>query len=660
MTLNFGGKLRRAEARRQGRSPGPTMIAVALMACVAQLAAQKFDLTKITSTTLYTAERGYGYEETQPGGPQYFSVHVPEEGNYKVTVTLGDPLLTSDTTIKAELRRLMLHKIVTRPGGYEKYSFIVNTRTTRISTGGEVKLKDREKTTEAWAWDDKLTLEFTGPHPAVRTVEIEKADSKMPTIYIAGDSTSTDQPREPFNSWGQMITRFFKPDVAIANNGESGESLKSFIGERRFDKVMSVIRPGDFLLIQMGHNDQKEKGEGVGAFTTYAADLKMFIAAARQHGATPILITPVSRLAWGTGAEANKIINNLGDYPEAVRKVGKEENVPVIDLNAMSKPFYEALGPANAPKAFADGDTTHHNNYGSYELAKGIVTAIKRANLPIAKYLFDIPAFDLAHPDPLDTFDVPAEPRVSGTAQIAKPVLYLIGDSTVRNGQGNGSNGQWGWGEPIVDYFDASKITVLNRALGGTSARTFLTQGLWAPVNEALLPGDFVIMQFGHNDGGAPDDPARARGDLPGIGEETKEIDNPITKQHEVVHTFGWYLRRFIADARVRGATPIVCSLIPRKEWTDEKIREVNTYAKWATEVAAAQNVLFVDLNEIVARRYDQLGAEKVETLFFGDHTHTDREGAEINADRVIAGLMTLPKNPLAVYLSAKGKAVKP
>jgi lysophospholipase L1-like esterase len=343
-----------------------------------------------------------------------------------------------------------------------------------------------------------------------------------------------------------------------------------------------------------------------------------------------------------------------------VRKVGREENVPVIDLNAMSKPFYEALGPANAPKAFADGDTTHHDNYGSYELAKGIVSAIEQAKLPLAKYLLDVPAFDLAHPDPLATFDVPAEPRVSGTAQIAKPVLYLIGDSTVHNGQGDGANGQWGWGETIPDYFDASKITVLNRALGGRSARTFLTEGHWASVFEALLPGDVVMMQFGHNDGGALDDTQRARGDLPGIGDETKEIDNPITKQHEVVHTFGWYLRKFIADARTRGAIPIVCSLIPRKEWTDNKIRAVDTYAKWAREVAAAEGVPFVDLNEIIARRYDELGAAKVETLFFGDHTHTDREGAEINADRVVAGLKALRKDPLAPYLSEEGKAVKP
>ena len=405
----------------------PNRTAVLALIWAAALSAQttswKFDFTKITPTTFYTDATGYGFEEAaQTSGkpPYYFSVRVPEEGNYKVTITLGHSQSESDTTVKAELRRLMLEKVRTAPGKFETRTFIVNTRTPKISTGGEVRLKDREKTTEAWAWDDKLTLEFTGPHPAVRTVEIEKADSKMPTLYIAGDSTSTDQPREPFNSWGQMITRFFGPDIAVANNGESGESLRGFIGEQRLAKVMSIIKPGDFLFIQMGHNDQKEKGDGVGAFTTYAADLKKFIDAARQKGATPVLVTPVARLAWDP-EQPGKIVNNLGDYPEAVRKVGKEENVPVIDLNAMSKPFYEALGPENGHLAFAGSDTTHHDNYGSYELAKGIVTAIKRQNLPMAKYLLDVPAFDPSHPDPVATFDIPAEPAARTNPQVDRP-----------------------------------------------------------------------------------------------------------------------------------------------------------------------------------------------------------------------------------------------
>ena len=382
--------------------------------------------TKVIPATLYSDDLGYGFEpgssilavdrsENAPGKgdfitsekpPFYFSVKVPEEGNYRVTVQLGDRAAESVTTVKAELRRLMLERVHTAPGQVETRSFIVNTRTPQIVGGGEVRLKDREKASEAWAWDNRITMEFTDTHPAVGSVEVEKADG-IPTIYIAGDSTSTDQGREPFNSWGQMLTRFFKPEIAIANHGESGESLKSYVGEKRLAKVMSVIKPGDWLFIQMGHNDQKLTAAGVGAFTTYKAALKQFIAEARQHGATPVLITPMHRLTFDS---EGKIVNSLGDYPEAVRQTAKEENVALIDLNAMSKSFYEALGPEQGHLAFAGKDTTHHSDYGSYELAKCIVQGIKDANLQLMKYLVEMPTFDPAQPDPVEKFDVPAEP----------------------------------------------------------------------------------------------------------------------------------------------------------------------------------------------------------------------------------------------------------
>jgi lysophospholipase L1-like esterase len=338
--------------------------------------------------------------------PCYFQVKVPKEGNYRVTVQLGDRDTASTTTIKAELRRLMVEKVETRPGEFVTRTFLVNTRTPKFP-GGEVRLKDREKTFEAVAWDEAIDLEFTNTRPAVVSIGIKLAE--VPTLYIAGDSTSTDQPRESFNSWGQMLTRFFKPGIAVANHGESGESLRGFIGERRLAKLMSVIKPGDWLLIQMGHNDQKERGEGIGAFTSYAQSLRDFIRQARDHGATPVLITPVNRLTFDSEGH---ITNSLGDYPEAVRRVGREEKVPVIDLNAMSTPFYEAMGPKDAHLAFAGDDTTHHSNYGSYELAKCVVEGIREAKLPLVKYLVNsLPRFDPAHPDPVAKFAVPAEPK---------------------------------------------------------------------------------------------------------------------------------------------------------------------------------------------------------------------------------------------------------
>ena len=254
-----------------------------------------------------------------------------------------------------------------------------------------------------------------------------------------------------------------------------------------------------------------------------------------------------------------------------------------------------------------------------------------------------------ADPRPGRPLPAPANPKL--------PTLFLIGDSTVRNGGGDGANNQWGWGEPIVAYFDSAKITVLNRARGGRSSRTFLTEGLWDQVLSALKPGDFVLIQFGHNDGGPINDTSRARGAIKGVGEETEEIDNLLTKKHEVVHSYGWYLRKYVADAKAKGATPIICSPIPRKIWKEGRIAR-DQYARWAEEVAKAEKAGFIDLNEIIARKYEAMGAEKVESLFADEHTHTTMAGAELNAASVIAGLKALGSNPLSPYFSAKASTV--
>jgi lysophospholipase L1-like esterase len=208
-----------------------------------------------------------------------------------------------------------------------------------------------------------------------------------------------------------MLTRFFKPEVVISNHAESGESLRSSLGARRLDKVLSLMKPGDYLLIQFGHNDEKEKGEGVGAFTTYKADLKKFVSGARSRGGIPVLITPVQRRTFD---QAGKITNSHGDYPEAMRQVAREEKVVLIDLNAMSKVFYETLGPERSKLAFKEGDGSHHNNYGSYQVAKCVVEGIRNSRLSLAKYLtYDVRPFDPSKPDAIENFRLPASPVVT-------------------------------------------------------------------------------------------------------------------------------------------------------------------------------------------------------------------------------------------------------
>lgn len=233
-----------------------------------------------------------------------------------------------------------------------------------------------------------------------------------------------------------------------------------------------------------------------------------------------------------------------------------------------------------------------------------------------------------------------------------KPVLYIIGDSTVRNGNGTGKNQQWGWGSFIAGYFDTTKISVQNLAIGGRSSRTFITEGRWDKILATLKKGDYVLMQFGHNDGGPLDDTARARGTIRGIGNESKEIYNPITKKQETVYTYGWYMRKYIRDAKAKGAIPVVCSPIPRNQWKDGKvIRSKDSYAGWAMQVAKEEGAYFIDLNNLVSEKYEQLGAATVKTFFPGDHTHTNKEGAQINAATVMEQLKAINPGKLKKYM---------
>jgi rhamnogalacturonan acetylesterase len=234
-----------------------------------------------------------------------------------------------------------------------------------------------------------------------------------------------------------------------------------------------------------------------------------------------------------------------------------------------------------------------------------------------------------------------------------KPTLFIIGDSTVKNGSGNGAGGLWGWGDFMFEQLDTSKIAIRNYARGGRSSRTFITEGLWDNVLALVKPGDFVIMQFGHNDGGAVNDSSRARGTLKGTGEEVQEIDNILTKKHEVVHSFGWYMRKYISDTKERGAIPVVCSLIPRNDWKDGKVlRSTESYGKWASESAKSGGAFFIDLNEIIAARYEAIGQQEVTSKFFlAEHTHTTRAGAILNAGSVAEGLKSLQECDLRKFL---------
>jgi lysophospholipase L1-like esterase len=234
------------------------------------------------------------------------------------------------------------------------------------------------------------------------------------------------------------------------------------------------------------------------------------------------------------------------------------------------------------------------------------------------------------------------------------PTLFLAGDSTVHNTK----PGLTGWGDVIGQFFDVTKISVTNFALSGRSSRTFQTEGWWDKVLADAKQGDFVMIQFGHNDGGALDDTNRARGSIPGLGEESKEIYNPIMKKQEVVHTYGWYMRKYIADARAKGMTPIICSPVPRMPTQPRKPSDVDRYVVWSREIAANQNVFFINLNQIIRNHYAGFTTNEIKTIFYTpqDNTHFSLAGAEFNAACVIEGLRQLKNSPLKDYILDQSK----
>ena len=355
-------------------------------------------------------------------GTEPFCYSVPvEDGNYKVTVTLGSKKRAAHTVVRAESRRLMVESCSTRKGQFQTFSFIVNKRSPVISTGKgqeaggrKVSLKPREL--DYLNWDDMLTLEFSGSAPAVESVNVER-DTTATTIFLCGNSTVVDQEEEPWASWGQMVPRWFTDKVAVSNHAESGLSLRSFMASRRLEKVLSMLKAGDYVLCEFGHNDQKEHGAGDGAWYSFQYHLKQFIDQVRAAGGIPVFVTPTQRRSFDQ-ASHTKVQETHGDYPDAMRDVARREGVPVIELHDMTRDFFEALGFEGSKKALvhypantfpgqekALEDNTHFNPYGAFEVAKMVVMGMKQLGLPIVQHLrSDWQDFEPRHPDDPDAF----------------------------------------------------------------------------------------------------------------------------------------------------------------------------------------------------------------------------------------------------------------
>lgn len=507
-------------------------------------------------------------------------------------------------------------------------------------------------------------------------------ESNIPALYIAGDSTASNGAE---SGWGSHLAKFFDPaQLTVVNRARGGRSSRTFVTEGLWDGIREDLMPGDTVIIQFGHNDagainddrrargsipslgdetQEVNNQVTGkheAVHTFGWYMRKMITETKAKKATPIVLSMTARNVWTNGA-----IERRNTFCSLAREVAAQTGVTFIDLRNMIADQYELLRPIRVRQLFP-GDHTHTSPEGAFINAAMVVSGLKAIDSPLVTKLSNLGRSVTPYKPPVMVDQVRQwmtsvwMPDVQPISDPNLPTLYAIGDSTVRTGsRGDGANGQWGWGAPIADFFDRSRINVENHAMGGTSSRTFRTLGLWQPVLDKLKAGDFVIMQFGHNDNGPLNDNRRARGTIDGNGDEFEEIDNMLTGKHEIVHTYGWYIRQYIRQIQDKGATAIVCSPIPRNHWTEGTInRSVNGYALWAAQAAQAENAPFIDLNRLICDHYDSAGQDRATVLYFdtGETTHTNAVGAQMNATCLVKGIKALPNCHLADYL----KVVKP
>ena len=451
------------------------------------------------------------------------------------------------------------------------------------------------------------------------------------TVHIIGDSTVKNGKGDGARGlwgWGDYLVSFFDTSkVNVINHALGGTSSRTYRSKGLWKPVLDSLKPGDFVLIQFGHNDSgnindtlRARGtiKGIGDETenitnlltgqketvhTYGWYLRQFVQETKQKDATPVIISPIPRNRWENG----NVVRNDKDYGLWAKEIAQQEDVPFIDLNEMMALEMEKTGQGHITgNLFYERDHTHTTAKGAALNASLIAESIQHGiKIKLRKYLLD--QVLIVYP--------------------AKKNVYIIGDSTV---EGNGKKSV-GWAKYLPEYLDTLRLNIYDYARGGRSSRTFRSEGLWDKLKPKIKSGDFVLIQFGHNDGGDIDEGKR-RASLKGMGDQS-EVSIMPDGSKEVVHTYGWYIKNYIRESREKGAIPIVFSQIPRNRWDKNKVERVNNnYGKWAKEVCELEEAIFIDLNNAVADKYESMGQEKVKEFFPNDHTHTNDEGARLNA----------------------------
>ena len=524
------------------------------------------------------------------------------------------------------------------------------------------------------------------PPPAVNTdprnaqvVLPEPSNPNLPSLILIGDSTVRNgkddgQGKGAAGQWGwgnPLATMFDPARINVVNRAIGGLSSRTYLTTKHWQRTLAFVKAGDVVLIQFGHNDAGPVNDNVRARGTikgtgdeaeeidnlmtgerevvhsYGWYLRTFVADIKARGATAVICSPIPRKSWdGDG----KIRRSQNEYAGWAEQVARQQKVGFIDLNGIIASQYDAMGRDEVMKLFplvTPDEQTHTNLAGAELNARAVVAGLKTLRTPVVMTALN--AAGQAIPSAEDDRPVVDASKVAGERprDPSLPSLFLVGDSTVKSG---GANGAIGWGERIAPHFDTAKINVVNHAIGGRSSRTFFTEGRWDKVLAQLKAGDFVAIQFGHNDGARIGDPAgKNRGSAPGTGPETVEDTRPDGSK-EQVHSFGWYMARYVADARAKGATVILLSPVPHRDvW--EQGRDFASYAQWDEEVARKGGALYADLTMVVSDAYRKAGASVVNGYFSDARTHTNEAGAQFNAARVVDAFKTLPGKPLAAYL---------
>lgn len=512
-----------------------------------------------------------------------------------------------------------------------------------------------------------LTLDSLDKAATARPVAGSTRKGSNPVLFLVGNSTMrTGTLGNGDNGqwgWGRFAHEYFDENkITVENQALGGTSSRTFY-RRLWPDVKKGIRPGDWVVIELGHNDNgpfdsgraratikgisatdslnvviKETGEHETVYS-YGEYLRRFVRETRALGAHPILMSLTPRHAYVDG-QPGRVVRVDQTFGLWAKQIAEELNVPFVDLNDISALKYEKMSPWKFGYHFYL-DNIHTSAFGARLNCRSAVDGLLSCTHPEVQ-----PLKDMMTNIELPTTGVKREKR--------KPVLFITGDSTVKNEDRDSTNGMWGWGSQAVTVFNTKKLTVINVAQAGRSCRSYLREGRWDKVVNDLQPGDFVTIQFGHNDIGKELSGGKARNEISGTADSSHvyRVQTKDEVRNEVVYTFGWYLRKMIDDVREKGATPILISLTPRNEWPDgvHIERRNDSYGKWYREVVALTGVEFVDLHNITADVMDAMGREEAKSCYIKDHTHTSLRGAQINAKSVAKGLKA-GRSPLAKYL---------